>query len=44
MVKKGVVQKEVEATVALISNEIADKITSVGKTKRKEKGDETNEK
>ena len=34
---KGVVQKTAEATGDLIRNEIADKITSLGKTKSKEK-------
>ena len=34
---KGVVQKTAEATGDLIRNEIADKITSIGKTKSKEK-------
>ena len=38
-----VVQKITEATGDLIGNKIADKITSVGKTKSKEKVDETNE-
>ena len=33
-----------EATGGLIGNKIADKITSVGKTKSKEIEDETNEK
>ena len=37
---KRVVQKTAEATGDLIENKIADKITSAGKTKRKE--DETN--
>ena len=36
-----VIQKSAEATWDLIANEIADKITSVGKTKNKE--DKTNE-
>ena len=39
---KGVVQKTAEATGDLIGNKIADKITSVGNTKGKEKKDETN--
>ena len=39
---KRVVQKTAEATGDLIGNEIADKVTSVGKTKRKKKEDETN--
>ena len=34
---KTVVQKTAEATGDLIGNRIADKITSLGKTKRKEK-------
>ena len=34
---KGVVQKTAEATGDLIINKIADKITSVGNTKGKEK-------
>ena len=34
---KGVVQKIAEATGDLIGNKIADKITSVGKSKNKEK-------
>ena len=37
---KRVVQKTVKATGDLIGNKIADKITSVGKTKCKEKEDE----
>ena len=37
---KRVVQKTVEATVDLIGNKIADKITSVGNTKSKEKENE----
>ena len=41
---KRVVQKTAEATGYLIGNKIADKITSVGKTKSKEKEDETNKK
>ena len=36
-VSKRVVQKTAEATVDLIGNKRADKITSVGKTKSKEK-------
>ena len=40
---KRVVQKITEATGDLIGNKIADKITSVGKLKSKEKVDETNE-
>ena len=39
-VSKRVVQKTAEATGDLIRNKIADKITSLGKTKSKEKGDE----
>ena len=38
---KKVVQKPAEATRDLIRNKIADKITSVGKKKSKEKEDET---
>ena len=34
---KRVIQKTAEATGDLIVNKIADKITSIGKTKRKEK-------
>ena len=37
---KRVVQKIAEATGDLIGNKIADKITSLGKTKTKQKGDE----
>ena len=37
---KGVVQKTPEATGDLIGNKITDKITSVGKTKSKEKEDQ----
>ena len=37
------VQKTAEATEDLIGNRIADKITSVGKSKSKEKEDETKE-
>ena len=40
---KGVVQKTAEATGDLIGNKIADKITSVGRTKTKEKEDERQE-
>ena len=40
---KRVVQKTVEATGDLIGNKIADKITSLGKTNRKEKEDERQE-
>ena len=40
---KRVVQKTVEATRNLIGNEIADKITLLGKTKNKEKEDERQE-
>ena len=40
---KRVVQKIVEATGDLIENKIADKITSLGKTKSKEKEDERQE-
>ena len=36
---KRVVQKTAEATGDLIGNKIADKITSLGKTKNKEKED-----
>ena len=39
---KTVVQKTAEATRDLIRNKIADKITSVDKTKSKEKEDQTN--
>ena len=38
-----VVQKNAEATGDLIGNKKADKITSLGKTKSKEKGDEKQE-
>ena len=38
IVFKRVVQKTVEATGDLLRNEIADKITSIGKPKEKEKG------
>ena len=37
---KWVVQKTAEALGDLIKNKIADKITSIGKTKSKEKGNE----
>ena len=40
---KGVVQKSAEATGDLIGNEIANKITSLGKTKSKEKEEERQE-
>ena len=40
---KRVVQKTAEATVDLIGNKIADKITSIGKPKEKEKTKETEE-
>ena len=40
---KSVVQKTTEATGDLTENEIADKITSVGKLKEKEKAKETKE-
>ena len=40
---KQVVLKTAEATGYLIGNEIADKFTSLGKTKSKEKEDETPE-
>ena len=40
---KWVVQKIAEATGGLIRNKIADKITSLGNTKSKEKEDETQE-
>ena len=40
---KRVVQKTAEATGVLIGNKIADKITSLGKSKNEEKKDETNE-
>ena len=43
LVSKRVVQKTEEATGGLIGNEIADKITSLGKTKSKEKEDERKE-
>ena len=39
---KKLVQQTVEPTGHLIVNKIADKITSVGKTKNKEKADATN--
>ena len=40
---KGVVQKTAEATRDLIGNKIADKITSLGKTKNKEKEEKETE-
>ena len=40
---KRVAQNTSKATGYLIGNKIADRITSVGKTKSKEKEDETNE-
>ena len=40
---KSVVQKTAEAAGDLTGNKIVDKITSVGKTKNKDKEDETNE-
>ena len=40
---KKMVQKSAEATGYLIGNKIADKITSLGKSKNKEKENETNE-
>ena len=43
IVSKRVVQKSTEATEDLIGNKIADKITSLGKTKSKEKEDERQE-
>ena len=42
-VSKRVVQKTAEATGGLVGNKIADKITSLGKTKSKEKEDERQE-
>ena len=39
---KRILQKIAEATGYLIGSKIADEITSVGKTKSKEKEDETN--
>ena len=39
---KRVVQKSAEVTGYLIGNKIADKITSAGKTRSKEREDETN--
>ena len=39
---KRVLQKTAEATGDLIGKKIADKVTSVGKTKMKKKEDETN--
>ena len=41
-VSKRVVQKTAEAAGDLIGNKVADKITSIGKTKSKKKEDETN--
>ena len=41
---KRVVQKIAETTGDLIGNKMADEITSVGKTKSKEKEDKTNKK
>ena len=40
---KGVVQKPAKATGDLTGNKIADKITSAGKSKNKEKKDKTDE-
>ena len=40
---KRVVQKTAEATGYLIGNKIADKITSIGKPKEKEKTNKTDE-
>ena len=40
---KKLVQKTAEATGDFIGNKIADKITSLGKTKRKEKEDKIQE-
>ena len=40
---KRVVEKTAEATGDLIGNKIADKITSLGETKSKDKGDERQE-
>ena len=40
--KRGI-RKTAEATLDLIGNQIADKVTSAGKSKKKEKEDETNE-
>ena len=40
---KRVVQKTAEATGDLIENKIVDKITSLGKSKNKQKEDKTNE-
>ena len=39
---KELIQKVAEATEDLMGNKIADKITSVGKTKSKQKKDKTN--
>ena len=41
---KGVVLKTIEATGDLIGNKVADRITSAGKTKSKEKEDQANKK
>ena len=43
MASKWVVQKTAEATGDLIGNKIADKVTSIGKPKEKEKPKETEE-
>ena len=43
IVSKRVVQKSTEATEDLIGNKIADKITSLGKTRSKEKEKEKQE-
>ena len=40
---KKIVERRAEATGDLIGNRIADKITSLGKSKNKEKENETNE-
>ena len=40
---KKIVQRSAEATGDLIGNKIADKITALGKSKNKEKENETNE-
>ena len=40
---KSIVQRSAEGTVDLIGNKIADKITSLGKSKNKEKKSEINE-
>ena len=42
-VSKGVVQKTTEATGDLIGNKTADKITSIGKSKEKEKAKKAEE-